>query len=82
MRKKQEILDSLCHISNEEIEKDIRDTEAEITVLYREIDGLRMIGDKMSVFRADGKQSSIIERENFINKLKAILEVRKDNAKS
>lgn len=64
------------HIPEEEIKRDIADTEAEILQMKREIEGLRLIGDRMSNFRADGKVSGIGERQIFIAKLRAILELR------
>ncbi len=64
------------HISIEEIKKDIADTQAEIIVMKREIKGFRLIGDRWSIFRADGRESGIKERLKFIEDLKAILEVR------
>ena len=64
------------HIPTEEIIKDIRDTEAEIVQLEREEQGLRLIGDRMSVFRADARITGIRERKEFIEKLKKILKER------
>lgn len=63
-------------IPTSEIEKDIADTQAEITVMKREIEGFRLLGDRWSMMRADSRESGIKEREEFIEKLKIILEVR------
>ena len=65
------------HIPTAEVEQDIGDTQREIVVLEREIKGYRLIGDKMSCFRADARESGIRERRDFIEKLKIILETRK-----
>ncbi len=67
------------HIPTAEIKQDITDTQAEIVVMKREIKGFRLIGDKMSNFRADGKVDGIKRRQKFIEKLQAILEVRDEN---
>lgn len=64
------------HIPTSEIKQDILDTEAEILTMTREEKGYRIIGDKMSNFRADAKRSGIKERKEFIERLKIILEVR------
>ena len=67
-----------CKISSGEILQDIAYTKAEIDQMTREMEGYRMIGDKMSHFRADARQSGIHEREIFIQKLEAILKERKE----
>lgn len=72
----QEEIDRCAHISNSEIEQDIADTEREIITMRREEEGLRIIGDRMSVFRADGRRQGIREREAFIEKLNALLAAR------
>jgi len=64
------------HIPTSEIEKDILDTKREISQLEREVKGYRLIGDKMSMFRADAKASGIKEREAFIHKLEILLNAR------
>ncbi len=66
------------HISTEEIKQDILDTEAEILKMKREMKGYRLIGDKLSHFRADARKSGIAERKLFIERLQAILDVRKE----
>jgi hypothetical protein len=70
------MLDRNAQIPSEEVRQDIRDTEREIADLTREEAGLRMIGDKLSVFRADARASGIRERAAFIVKLKALLSAR------
>jgi len=64
------------HISSDEIMQDILDTEQEIFTMKREEKGFRLVGDKMSVFKADGRRSGIAERLEFVKKLKTILKVR------
>ena len=63
-------------IPTAEIEQDIRDTEAEIQTMQREVEGFRLIGDRLSHFKADARQDGIREREAFIAKLKIILSER------
>ena len=65
------------HISDEEIRKDIADTYDDINRWKREIEGYRLIDDKMSHFRADARVSYIKEAREFISKLSNILEERK-----
>ena len=64
------------HIPTAEIEQDIADTLAEIATMQREEKGLRIIGDKWSVMRADARKSGIKEREEFVAKLRTILAER------
>ncbi len=63
-------------ISTEEIKQDIEDTKVEINELSREASGYRIVGDKMSRFKADNREIQIQERNVFIEKLEAILWVR------
>ena len=64
------------HIPTEEIEQDILDTQNEIITMKREIKGYRLIGDRMSIFRANARESGIRERKEFIEKLEMILAER------
>jgi hypothetical protein len=66
-----------CKIPTEEVEQDIKDTENEIIVMKREVEAFRMLGDRMSMFKADARVDGIIERERFIEQLKELLEYRK-----
>ncbi len=68
------------HIPDAEVKQDISDTEAEIIVLEREVKGLRLIGDKLSVFKADAKEAGIKERQEFIAELQALLAYRAEAA--
>lgn len=78
IQEKVRIAEQNKHISTAVIEQDIVDTQTEIVVLQREINGYRLIGDKMSCFRADARESGIKERRDFIKKLEIILEIRKE----
>lgn len=64
-------------IPTETIQKDINDTQREIEQLKREHEGYKLIGDKMSIFKADNRLIQIKERQRFIDKLETILKVRK-----
>lgn len=66
----------LAHISDEEVRRDIADTQAEIDDMRRRAPLLRALGDGMSVMRADAYVSGIHEREGFIAKLQALLDAR------
>jgi hypothetical protein len=74
--KKQELADKNQHIPTEEIKQDILDTEHEVVAMKRQIEGLNLIGDKLSLFYARAKESGVKEREDFIASLKIILEAR------
>jgi hypothetical protein len=65
-----------AHIPTEEILKDIKNTEAEINQMLREVEGFRLVGDRMSQFRADNRINRIKERYIFITKLEKILNLR------
>lgn len=73
----QELLERNAHISTLEIEKDIADTEYEIDIMTREMDGYRlMTHDRMAQFRADARQSGIRDRKHFVEQLQRILRLR------
>jgi hypothetical protein len=65
-------------IPTEVIEQDILDTEREIETMEREAAGYRLIGDRMSYFRATARENGIEERKAFIKKLQTILSIRKE----
>lgn len=67
------------HISIEEIRQDIYDTEDEIEQMEREIEGYKLIGDRMFLFRADSRRDGIRKRQEFIYKLKGIIQSRLTN---
>ena len=73
---KRELADRNKHIPTNEIKQDILDTENEIIMMKKHIEGLNLIGDKLSLFYARAKESGVKEREDFITSLKTILEVR------
>lgn len=73
----------LAHISNEEVEKDIADTQCEIDELrQRKIayDNLALSGPehekRLYRFKADAIPHMIEERSVFIGKLRELLEAR------
>ena len=71
------------HIPTSEIEQDIQDTKMEIKQLTEEADHLEktplsMREAKLDHMRASAKRSNIKERQDFIEKLEAILEVRNE----
>lgn len=64
-------------IPTQEIKQDIAETEAEIVTMEREIQGFRMIGDRLSHFKADARVDGIRKRKEFIVKLRDILKRRR-----
>ncbi len=65
-----------CQIPTSEILNDIKDTEKEIAQMEIEVIAYRMLPDRLSQFKADGRISGISERKIFIDKLKNILASR------
>lgn len=65
------------HITTEEMQRDIADTEAEIATMERELEGLRLMSDRWSQMRADYRVTGIRERREFIAKVRTIIESRK-----
>ena len=80
MMKEQEIklLEQTKRIPTKQINTDIQDTLAEIKTKRREIQGLRLINDRISNYKADARELGIKEREQFIKKLEEILRLRKE----
>ena len=77
----QQILERNAHISDEEIYRDIADTEAEILQLQRELrhyesapQGARTY--RLDQLRADYRRNGIRERQEFIGKLRNLLAMR------
>lgn len=71
-----------ANIPTVEIERDIRDTELEIADMTKEAEHLEatplsMNTAKMDHYRATARRSGIKERQEFVEKLKLILEYRK-----
>lgn len=66
------------HIPTEEVKKDIRDTEAEIIEMKHEIKAFKILGDRMSILKANSRKSAIHQRQIFIENLKIILKIRKE----
>lgn len=73
----EQFLDFNKHISNEEILKDIEDTEAEIRDLETKRVGHTMIGERLNMLKASYCKGQIRERRIFIDDLKKLLELRK-----
>lgn len=79
-----DVLSKMTRVSDDEIARDIADTEAEIASLEKEIDGHRLIADanpsspqgKMAYFLSTGKQSDIDRRRYFVKFLKALQAAR------
>ncbi len=65
-----------CKIPTAEVKQDIEDTRREIADLERQMEGHRLVGDRMSIFRADAAADGIRRRQEFIEKLEAILKDR------
>lgn len=63
-------------IPDEEVRKDIADTEYEITTMEREIQAYSLLGDKMSMFRVSARETGIKSRKRFIAKLEALIAYR------
>lgn len=75
----------LTHISDEEIVKDIADTEKEIAEEESSADAYRQLAlaghdPKMNNFRATAARSGVERRKNFIAKLRQLQEYRKAQA--
>lgn len=66
----------VCTIPSDEIRQDIADTIREIEQMEREEKGFRLIGDRMSIFKADARRDGIAERKAFVEKLEGILRQR------
>lgn len=80
----KEIAERTAHISNEVIEKDIRETEEEIRVMEAEAEHLAATplsskDARWNHMKADARKSGIKERQGFIANLQAILDYRKEN---
>ncbi len=65
------------HISVKQIKQDIADTKAEIKVMVRQTEALRVLADRVSLIRALARERGIEERRVFVTKLEQILEIRK-----
>ena len=72
----KKIAEKNAHIPDDTLENDIKDTEVEIVQMEREATGFDLLGDRLSVWKADGRRSGIEERKKFIERLQAILDYR------
>lgn len=71
-----------AHVPLAEVEQDIRDTESEITEMQRKLPHLRGLAeadprDRMVDLRARACADGIAERQEFVRKLRLIIEHRK-----
>ena len=76
-----------AHIPDDEIERDIQDTQMEIWTLQDEIKALEMTpiysrDAKINFMKASAKKNGIIDRKEFIEKLQAIINYRKAHESS
>ena len=69
-----------AHIPNDEIVRDIEDTEAEVADLERQIKAYALLEDRLSDMRRRAAITGIEERKAFIAKLQAILAHRSSAA--
>lgn len=60
-------------VSSETMRQDIADTEAEIIVMQREMEGFRLVGDRWSM---KARETGIMKRREFIEKLRSFLRQR------
>lgn len=65
-----------CEIPSSEIMQDIADTKAEITQMERQVEGFLLLGDRLSLYRAEARRQGIVQRRAFITQLEEILRVR------
>ncbi len=80
-----EVLAQASLVTDEDIERDIRDTEVEVINLEKEVKGHDLIyqanrgnpSGKMAAFRRDGKRQGMDERRNFITFLRAVQDKRR-----
>lgn len=66
--------DPNLHISIEEMEKDIADTELEIEALRHDLASAEISRDRWGIMKAE---TGIRQREEFVEKLKKYLDIRK-----
>ena len=76
----QELLEGNAHISDEQVRKDIADTQVEIDRLQSKRALCLGYGDRMSMMRISAYASQIEERRAFIADLEHILELRQKAA--
>jgi hypothetical protein len=81
----QKTLDNNAHISNEEIARDIAETNKEIENMEIAIKGHKLIASasqdalsRMAHFRVDGNQAGVDKRKEFVVFLEALVKARKE----
>lgn len=80
----KEIAERNAHIPDEEILKDIADTEAEILQMEREAEHYSQTPysaptARLDHMRAEARRSGIKERQELVGKLRAILDYRQES---
>lgn len=73
------LIEANSNITTETILQDIEDTRVEIEQLEREAKGLRLIGDRLSLMKADKRDLEIYARNDFIKTLSILLKERQKN---
>ena len=73
-----EMLEKISNVSDQTIERDIRDTDAEIDQLVREYDFHKNTTDRMESFRQLSRLDGVKQRQDFVNFLTAIMDKRKE----
>jgi hypothetical protein len=84
----EEILQKNAHITDEHIQKDIADTQAEVATMQQQAEGYRLIANanpsspdgKMAYFRQTAAEHGIAARQTFIAFLEALLKARRETA--
>lgn len=73
-----EMLEKISNVSDQTIERDIRDTDAEIDQLVREYDFHKNTTDRMESFRQLSRLDDIQRRQDFVKFLTAVMDKRKE----
>jgi hypothetical protein len=84
-----DVLEKLANISDDVIAEDIRDTQAELHRLSRELEGHRLIAEanlgspagRMAHFMISGKEREVAKREAFVAFLESVQQARSQSAK-
>jgi len=61
------------HVPADEVKKDIADTLSEIKVMEHEVKNYRLLGDPLSVIKADAQAQGIKRSRDFIAQLEKLL---------
>ena len=79
-----DVLIKIAHVDDEQIRRDIYETEIEIKNLEKDINGYELIANsqrgipqgRIAAFRTDGKRFGMQKRREFVRFLTAVLEAR------